>query len=421
MLVFKFGGASVKDAEAVKNVAKIISLFPKEKKLVVVSAMGKTTNAMEEIVDALWKQKTESFRYLVDQVYQYHINICEKLFPGQHEGVNTFLDELFDNLLQKIIHPVSENYDFVYDQIVSIGELASSKIVESYLLEQTESATWLDARLCIRTDNSYRNGTVDWLKTEELILSHALPLMKSSNTIVTQGFIGATTEGLTTTLGREGSDYTAGIFAYCLNATSVTIWKDVPGMLNADPKWFDDTIKLKQISFQEAIELAYYGATVIHPKTIKPLQNKNIPLYVKSFLDPQAEGTEISASTQFDHLVPSFIFKMNQIKVGITPKDFSFIAEENLSHLFDVLSRSGVHINLMQNSAISFDFVIDNKPNVIKDLFHILEKEYVISVEEGFELVTIRHYDQQTIDRVTLDKQIILVQKSEQTARILMR
>ena len=421
MLVFKFGGASVKNADAVKNVAKIISLFPKDKKLVVVSAMGKTTNSMEEIVDALWLKNTESFRYLVDQVYLYHVKICDQLFTERHDGVHAFMDEIFEGLLYKLSQPLSENYDFVYDQIVSLGEMLSTKIVECYLLEQTEKAAWLDARLCIRTDNTYRNGTVDWIKTEELVTSQVNPIFKNSDTIVTQGFIGSTTEGLTTTLGREGSDYTAGIFAYCLQAKSVTIWKDVPGMLNADPKWFDDTIKLNQISFQEAIELAYYGATVIHPKTIKPLQNKNIPLYVKSFLDPHAEGTEISASTEFDHLIPSFIFKMNQIKVGITPKDFSFIAEDNLSQLFDVLSRAGVHINLMQNSAISFDFVMDNKQNVIKDLFQILEKDYVISVEEGFELVTIRHYDQKTIDRVTVDKQIVLTQKSEQTARILMR
>ena len=421
MLVFKFGGASVKSADAVKNVAKIISLFPKEKKVVVVSAMGKTTNAMEEIVDALWANNHESFRYLVDQVYKYHVDICLKLFPDQHEKLNTFIDSLFENLFAKISQPISENFDFVYDQIVSLGEILSTKIVESYLLEQTEKAIWLDACLCIRTDNTYRNGSVDWSKTQELITAAVKPLFKSSDTIITQGFIGSTTEGLTTTLGREGSDYSAGIFAYCLEAKSVTIWKDVPGMLNADPKWFDDTIKLKQISFQEAIELAYYGATVIHPKTIKPLQNKNIPLYVKSFVDPYAEGTQISASMEFDHLVPSFIFKMDQTKVSIIPKDFSFIAEENLSYLFEVLSQSVVQINLMQNSAISFDFVIDNKPNVIKDLFENLEKDFVISVEEGFELVTIRHYDQQTIDRVTVDKKIVLIQKSEQTARILMR
>jgi aspartate kinase len=349
------------------------------------------------------------------------VDICLKLFPEQHEKLNTFIDSLFENLFAKISQPISENFDFVYDQIVSLGEILSTKIVESYLLEQTEKAIWLDARLCIRTDNTYRNGSVDWSKTQELITAAVKPLIKSSDTIITQGFIGSTTEGLTTTLGREGSDYTAGIFAYCLEAKSVTIWKDVPGMLNADPKWFDETIKLKQISFQEAIELAYYGATVIHPKTIKPLQNKNIPLYVKSFVDPFAEGTQISASMEFDHLVPSFIFKMDQTKVSIIPKDFSFIAEENLSHLFEVLSQAGVQINLMQNSAISFDFVIDNKQNVIKNLLQTVEKDFVISVEEGFELVTIRHYDQQTIDRVTVDKKIVLIQKSEQTARILMR
>ena len=251
MLVFKFGGASVKSADAVKNVAKIISLFPKEKKLVVVSAMGKTTNAMEGIVDALWANKNESFRYLVDQVYQYHVDICLKLFPEQHEKLNTFIDGLFENLLTKIKHPISENYDFVYDQVVSLGEILSTKIVESYLLEQTEKAIWLDARLCIRTDNTYRNATVDWVKTQELISAAVKPLLKYSDTIITQGFISSTTEGLTTTLGREGSDYTSGIFAYCLEAKSVTIWKDVPGMLNADPKWFDETIKLPVAGSEE--------------------------------------------------------------------------------------------------------------------------------------------------------------------------
>jgi aspartate kinase len=324
-------------------------------------------------------------------------------------------------LLDKISKPISEKYDYEYDQIVSLGEIISTKIVEEYLLDRTISARWVDTKLFIRTDNNYRNATVDWTKTQDLISTSLLPLFKTSDVIVTQGFIGSTPEGFATTLGREGSDYTAGIYAYCLNAESVTIWKDVPGMLNADPKWFDKTIKLNQISFQEAIELAYYGATVIHPKTIKPLQNKNIPLFVKSFVDPSASGTVISSVTDFDHLVPSFIFKMNQIKVGITPKDFSFIVEENLSHLFNILSKSGVQINLMQNSAISFDFVIENKPSIIKDLFSQLENDFIVSIEEDLELVTIRHYDQATIDRVTIDKHIILTQKSEQTARILMR
>lgn len=421
MLVFKFGGASVKDASAVKNVAQIISMFPNKKKLIVVSAMGKTTNLLEEIVDALWSNNYESFRYLVDQLYKTHLKIVDDLFIERHEGLVNFLEDVRDNLLDRINKAISENYDFEYDQIVSIGEHISTKIVEEYLLDQTNLALWIDTKHFIRTDNTYRNGNVDWTKTQELITNNLVPLFKNSDTIITQGFIGSTSEGFATTLGREGSDYTAGIYAYCLNAESVTIWKDVPGMLNADPKWFDDTVKLNQISFQEAIELAYYGATVIHPKTIKPLQNKNIPLLVKSFVKPGEPGTIISESTEFDHLIPSFIFKMNQIKIGITPKDFSFIAEENLSHLFHILSNAGVQINLMQNSAISFDFVIDNKANIIKDLFSNLEKDFVVAVEEGLELVTIRHYDQQTIDRVTIDKHILLTQKSEQTARILMR
>jgi aspartate kinase len=421
MLVFKFGGASVKDAAAVQNVSQIISLFPTKKKVVVVSAMGKTTNALEEVVDALYSNNYESYRYLVEEVIKFHFNIVDELFIERHEGLISYFEELKDYLFDKINHPISENYDYVYDQIVSLGEMMSTKIVEEYLLDRTITAKWVDTKQFIRTDNTYRNATVDWKKTQELISTSLVPLFKTSDVIVTQGFIGATPEGFATTLGREGSDYSAGIYAYCLNAESVTIWKDVPGMLNADPKWFDKTIKLNQISFQEAIELAYYGATVIHPKTIKPLQNKNIPLYVKSFVDPSASGTVISSVTDYDHLVPSFIFKMNQIKVGITPKDFSFIAEENLSHLFNILSKSGVQINLMQNSAISFDFVIENKPSVIKDLFTQLEDDFIVSIEEGLELVTIRHYDQETIDRVTIEKHILLIQKSEQTARILMR
>ncbi len=421
MLVFKFGGASVKDASAVKNVAQIISLFPTKKKLVVVSAMGKTTNALEEIVDALSTNNYESYRYLVEEIIKYHLKIVDNLFLERHEGLVTFLDDMKEFLFEKIKKPFSEKYDYEYDQIVSLGEVISTKIIEAYLLDRTVSAIWIDTKQFIRTDNNYRNAFVDWKKTQELIDLNLRPLFKTSDVIVTQGFIGATAEGFATTLGREGSDYSAGIFAYCLDAESVTIWKDVPGMLNADPKWFDKTIKLNQISFQEAIELAYYGATVIHPKTIKPLQNKNIPLYVKSFVDPSASGTVISSVTDYDHLVPSFIFKMNQIKVGITPKDFSFIVEENLSHLFNILSTSGVQINLMQNSAISFDFVIENKPSVIKNLFSQLESDFIVTIEEGLELVTIRHYDQATIDRVTIDKEIILTQKSKQTARILMR
>ncbi|NDF59774.1 MAG: aspartate kinase [Crocinitomicaceae bacterium] len=421
MIVFKFGGASVKDAKAVKNVANVLSLYSNEKIVVVISAMGKTTNLLEEVVQALWKKDISTFNYYVNEALKYHLGIVDQLFSEPHSGVMNFLDTTFNTLREKSQLPLSENYDLEYDQIVSLGELISTYIVEAYLVDQTFEAAWMDARKLIVTDSSYRNGNVNWDLTTTAINSTVPALFKTSSVVITQGFIGGSSENTTVTLGREGSDYTAAIFAYCLNAESVTIWKDVPGMLNADPKWFDDTVKLNQISFQEAIELAYYGATVIHPKTIKPLQNKSIPLYVKSFIDPTLDGTIISQSTEFDTLVPSFIFKMNQVMFAITPKDFSFIAEENLRQIFDCISSNGVQINMMQNSAISFDFVVDAKPVILDQLTADLSLNYEVNIVQDLELVTIRHYDQPTIERVTVDKHILLTQKSEQTARILMR
>ena len=421
MIVFKFGGASVKDAKAVKNVANVLSMFPNEKIVVVVSAMGKTTNLLEEVVNALWSKDIAGFNYYVNEALKYHLGIVDQLFSEPHKAVMNFLEATFNNLLDKSKTPLSSNYDFEYDQIVSLGEVISTYIVEAYLVDQTFEAAWLDARKLIITDSTYRNGTVNWELTQQAISETVPALFKTSKILITQGFIGGSNEKATVTLGREGSDYTAAIFAYCLDAQSVTIWKDVPGMLNADPKWFDNTVKLNQISFQEAIELAYYGATVIHPKTIKPLQNKSIPLYVKSFVDPSLEGTIISQSTEFDTLVPSFIFKMNQVMFEVTPKDFSFIVEENLRQIFDCISSNGVQINMMQNSAISFDFVVDAKPIILDQLAAELALNYDVTIVKELELVTIRHYDTATIERVTLDKHILLTQKSEQTARILMR
>jgi aspartate kinase len=421
MIVFKFGGASVKDAKAVKNMANVLSMYPNEKIVVVVSAMGKTTNLLEEVVNALWSKDIAGFNYYVNEALKYHLGIVDQLFSEPHKAVMNFLETTFNNLLDKSKTPLSSNYDFEYDQIVSLGEVISTYIVEAYLVDQTFEAAWLDARKLIITDSTYRNGTVNWELTQQAISETVPALFKSSKLLITQGFIGGSNEKATDTLGREGSDYTAAIFAYCLDAQSVTIWKDVPGMLNADPKWFDNTVKLNQISFQEAIELAYYGATVIHPKTIKPLQNKSIPLYVKSFVDPSLEGTVISQSTEFDTLVPSFIFKMNQVMFAVTPKDFSFIVEENLRQIFDCISSNGVQINMMQNSAISFDFVVDAKPIILDQLAAELALNYDVTIVKELELVTIRHYDTATIERVTLDKHILLTQKSEQTARILMR
>lgn len=421
MKVFKFGGASVKDPDAVRNVSSILSLYDGQKITVVVSAMGKTTNKLEEIVKASFERDRKIYMALVDDLYTFHLNILGELFLEKHYKVYTQIEEIFEKLRDRYNEPFPDNFSFEYDQIVSLGEIISSHIVAAFLFEQGHSASWVDARKLIRTNNQYQEGEVDWIKTEELIQSRFVPNFESIDIQVTQGFIGHTPEGFTTTLGREGSDYTAGIFAYCTNAESVTIWKDVPGMLNADPKWFDNTIKLDSISFKEAIELSYYGASVIHPKTIKPLQNKEIPLYVKSFLDPKAEGTVIQASTTNDHLVPSFIFKMDQVLFSFTTKDFSFIVEEHLSDIFNRLSKLNAKINLMQNSAVNFSILLDrNKidPQKIIDQF---SDSYKVRYNEGLELVTIRHYDQETLDRVTENKEILLQQKTRQTARLVMK
>ena len=421
MKVFKFGGASVKDPDAVRNVSNILSLFEGQKLTVIVSAMGKTTNKLELLVKSSFDRDRKIYMALLDEVYDFHMDILGELFLEKHVAIYNQVEDVFEKLRDRYNEPLPDNYSFEYDQIVSIGELLSSQIVAAFLLEQGHSASWADSRKLIRTNNNYQEAEVDWKKTEELITFNFIPQFKLVDIQVTQGFIGHTPEGFTTTLGREGSDYTAGIYAYCTNAESVTIWKDVPGMLNADPKWFDNTIKLDSISFKEAIELSYYGASVIHPKTIKPLQNKGIPLYVKSFLNPQAEGTVIQASIVNDHLVPSFIFKMDQILFSFTTKDFSFIVEENLSDIFNRLAKVNAKINLMQNSALDFSILLDrNKvdPNQILEMF---KDSYEVRYNEGLELVTIRHYDDETLERVTENKEILLEQKTRQTARLVMK
>ena len=421
MKVFKFGGASVKDASAVRNVSDILKMFSGEKITVVTSAMGKTTNKLEDIVKAYQNHDRKMFMAHVDDLYNFHMDIMGELFHERHYTIFNEVEDQFELLRKKIDQPFPDNYSFAYDQIVSMGEVISTHIVASYLFENGLLAAWADARTLVRTDNQYQEGKVDWDKTASLISSRFKPLFDSNDIVITQGFVGHTPEGFTTTLGREGSDYTAAIFAYCCDANSVTIWKDVPGMLNADPKWFDNTIKLDKISFKEAIELSYYGASVIHPKTVKPLQNKNIPLYVKSFIDPKAEGTVIQASTDYDHLVPSFIFKMDQLLFSITTKDFSFIVEENLSDIFSRLSNANAKINLMQNSALSFSILLDHSKVEPEKILQLFNDTYAVKYNEGLELVTIRHYDQATIDRVTEGKEIILEQKTRQTVRIVMK
>lgn len=421
MKVFKFGGASVKDAKSIRNVADIVSLFDGEKLGIVISAMGKTTNAMEQIVEALMSNQLDRFNALIDERKQFHLEIMNGLFQSQSNPIYNEIEAVFNNLTAKYESSARLNYDFEYDQIVGIGELISTKIVNAFLVQEGFKSNWADARMLIRTNKAYREAEIEWDETVALFQNQFLPMYDTFDIQIIQGFIGHSDEGFTTTLGREGSDFTAGIMAYCCDAESVTIWKDVPGMLNADPKWFDNTIKLDSISFREAIELSYYGASVIHPKTVKPLQNKEIPLYVKSFIDPKADGTVIQSSTVNDHLVPSFIFKMNQILFSFTPKDFSFIAEDNLSDIFNRLSKANAKINLMQNSALQFSILLDEEKVNTQEILDLFSDTYHVKFNDGLELVTVRHYDQATLDRVTVDKEIILQQKTRETARLIVK
>ncbi|WP_367868448.1 aspartate kinase [Pedobacter sp. WC2423] len=418
MQVFKFGGASVVNAEAVKNLVAIIQQAEKENLLIVVSAMGKMTNKLELLSNA-YISGQENTHDLLDEVKAYHFNILNDLFDNHSHPIFNDVANTFVEIEWLLEEDASDAPDYIYDQIVSIGEVVSTKIVAAYLNESNISAVWADARNFIKTDNTYREGQVDWEKTETEIKRNLVPLLKKS-IVVTQGFIGSTSENFTTTLGREGSDYSAAIFCACLDATALTIWKDVPGVLNADPKWFDETERIPQLSYHDAIELTYYGATVIHPKTIKPLQNKNIPLYVKSFLHPASEGTVINGINS-ELPVPSFIFKVNQVLISILPKDFSFIIEENLSDIFSLFHKHKVKVNTMLNSALSFSVSVDYEEEKINNLIQDLSVLYKVKYNKGLELVTIRYYKKDTINRVTVNKDILLKVKSRHTCQIVMK
>ncbi len=419
MNVFKFGGASVKDEAAVRNLAKIAGNTPDEKLIVVISAMGKTTNALERLTDAFFYGH-ENTEVILKEIRDYHVGITEKLFPDSKHPIHTDLHNCLVELDWAIEDPPTHSYDCEYDQIVSVGEILSTKIVAAFLQENGVKCVWKDVRDFVKTDNTYREGKVDWELTRERIEEELLPCFSTFNMVVTQGFLGVTSENFTTTLGREGSDYTAAILAYCTNANSLTIWKDVPGVLNADPKWFDDTRLIPQMTYQDAIELTYYGATVIHPKTIKPLQNKNIPLYVKSFLHPEKEGTKIH-DVQSPLPIPCFIFKINQVLISISPRDFSFIVEENMGSIFSLFSKHRVKINTMQNSAISFSLCVDNDEKKLPILLEELGKQYRVLYNDNLELVTIRYYDQATLDRVTVGKTVLLEVKSRYTAQLVLK
>lgn len=418
MQIYKFGGASIKNIEGIKNVAQIIQSYGKKNLLVVVSAMDKTTDRLQELTYAHINGEKNKHR-LLEKIKVFHFDIINKLFtdsknPIYNDVANTFVE--IEWLLEE---DAEDDADYLYDQIVSIGELVSSKILAAYLNQLGCFSIWQDARNYIKTDNNYREANVQWDKTTQDIQKH-LPAFIQQGVVVTQGFIGATSENFTSTLGREGSDYSAAIFSAALDAESMTIWKDVPGVLNADPKWFDETEKIPQLSYHDAIELTYYGATVIHPKTIKPIQNKGIPLFVRSFIHPEENGTEISSEAT-TLPVPSFIFKVNQILLSISPKDFSFIIEENLSHIFAILHKNKVKVNTMLNSAISFSVSVDDDEAKIEKLIKDLSEDFKVKYNKNMELVTIRYYNQETIDRVTVNKKVWLEVKSRNTCQMVMK
>jgi aspartate kinase len=415
MKVFKFGGASVKDAPSVRNMANIISTYD-EPLVIVISAMGKMTNALEVVINSYFSQDGK-IEVALDGVIRFHNIILKDLFSADSH-IFQEVDEIYDLLRQKISTEPSMMYDFEYDQIVIYGEILSSKIVHAFLVESGIDIKWIDVRKDLKTDNNYREARVLFDLSEELVKKSFS--FDDTKLYLTQGFIGSTKDNLNTTLGREGSDYTAALLAYFLNAESVTVWKDVPGVLNADPKWFDQTVKLEKLTYADAIELAYYGASVIHPKTIQPLKKKNIPLQVKSFLHPKDLGTEIG-NVDYVSLIPSFIFKMDQVLIDVYPKDLFFIDAENLQFIFDVLAKLGLKINLMQDTAVRFRICTNNDPLKIDAFKKALNGRYQVNLITGLELITIRYYDNATIERVIVNKEFILEQKGKATIQLLVK
>ena len=406
MKVYKFGGASVKDAEGIHNISQILINEGAESLAIVVSAMGKTTNMLEKVVNDYYDRNTPN----LDEVKHYHYAILEELFDMSH-SIFDEVNNLFVEIEWAVEDAPTSTYAYEYDQIVSVGELLSTKIVSAFLEQEGFANEWIDARDIIRTDNTYRNARIDWQLTQQQIVKH----ISNNGVFLTQGFIGCTTENFTTTLGREGSDFTAAILGFALDAKEVTIWKDVDGMLNADPRYFDDAKLLHQLSFAEAIELAYFGAKVIHPKTIQPLKEKNISLRVKSFLNSTEEGTIIFEDAEMKPFMPSFIIKENQILISISANDLSFIVEDHLSYIFSLFAKYGLAINMMQNSAVSFSVCVDNDSQKILPLISELKEGFKVQYNEQLTLCTIRHYDQAAIDKVVDEKSILVEQKSRQT------
>ena len=423
MKVFKFGGASVKDAPAIENLKNILQRYENEQLVVVISAMGKTTNFLEKVLDA-YCHAPENVPSLVSELRTQHETVAAQLMGAD----NPFLphsERIFTLLNEQLQRPTSDNFDYDYDRIVSFGELLSTTLIATYLNAKGLETQWFDARQLVRTDNTYREGHVDWTVTQKLVCNTINPYFqhRSHGIALTQGFIAGTAENQTTTLGREGSDYSAAIMAYTLDAECVTVWKDVPGILNADPKRFADAVKIDTLTYHETVELAYYGASVIHPKTLRPLHNKQIPLYVKSFFHPENEGSRISQEADSVE-VPSYIVKDNQLLISVSPRDFSIIGVENLSKILDVLSDYRVKINMIQNSALTFSVCTDNVPMRLQPCIETLQKEFIVKFNDGIRLVTIRHYDadsEKNILKMFDNEEVIIKQSNRHTIQLVLK
>ncbi len=414
MQIFKFGGASVKDAQGVKNLAHVLKTVGYSNTLIVVSAMGKTTNAMETVIANYFEAK-HKLQSSLQEVKKFHNNILLDLFDNESHPVFETTNKLFQEIVLFFEHNKSPNYNFVYDQVIGFGELISTTIISHYLNEIGITNTWLDVRTFIKTDDYYRNSKVNWNQTQGLISTR----VDTSKLNITQGFLGSDSNNFTTTLGREGSDYTAAIFAYCLNANSVTIWKDVPGVLNADPRYFENAELLHQMSYAEAIELSYYGASVIHPKTLQPLQRKEIPLFVKSFLNPKNNGTKVGKDLALNPKTPCYILKQNQVLISLSSLDFSYIVEDNISHIFGLLHDYKMKVSMIQNSAISFSVCIENNYDNLERLLLHLKAKYKVCSQKAVKLYTIRHYTPKAIQDLEAEKEILLKQITPEIVQII--
>ncbi|MCG2460145.1 aspartate kinase [Flavobacteriaceae bacterium F89] len=413
MRIYKFGGASVKDANSIKNLVNVLQVMGHENTLLVVSAMGKTTNAMEDVVNSYFNNK-EALPLAFQEVISYHNAILKELFDNPKHPIFEKIKSLFDEAKGFLAWNKSPKYGFVYDQVVGYGELVSTTILSTYFNEIGIVNTWLDIRDFIKTNDNYRDGQVNWEKTQEYVSQG----IDGSKLNITQGFLGSDDNNFTTTLGREGSDYTAAILAYCLNAHEVTIWKDVPGVLNADPRYFEQAQLLHKISYREAIELAFYGASVIHPKTLQPLQRKEIPLHVKSFLNPRDKGTTVGKGVGMEPQVPCFIVKKNLVLIKLSSLDFSFIVEDNISELFKLFHEYKMKVDLIQNSAISFSVCMDNRFDKLPELLSQLQRKFKVAHHEGVSLYTIRHFNSESLDSLQNGKVILLEQRGRETVQL---